>query len=191
MCGILTWLSRDRPIDRALLKSGLAALRHRGPDASGMVLLDFATQQSGLVSVGLAHARLAILDPLSRSDQPFRRGDHLLCYNGEIYNHRELADRFRLTPRSTTSDTEVLLSLLASVGLSGLAEARGMWALTWLDLTRRRLIAARDRYGKKPLFYVAGPSDIVLASEISALRVVLGGAFALRGEALAILLSAG
>src|SRR5918997_270092 len=191
MCGILTWISRGRPIDCARLESGLSALRHRGPDANDVVIVDVATPRSGLVSVGLAHVRLAILDPLPRANQPFRRGDHVICYNGEIYNHRELADRFLLTSRSTTSDTEVLLSLLASVGLAGLAEARGMWAFTWLDIRRKRLIAARDRYGKKPLFYAANPSDIILGSEISALRAVLGGSFALRDEALATFLTEG
>jgi asparagine synthase (glutamine-hydrolysing) len=191
MCGVLTWLSRGQTINRTRLESGLSALRHRGPDASGVVILNVPTPRSGLISVGLAHARLAILDPSLRANQPFRRGDHLLCYNGEIYNHRELAARYRIASRSTTSDTEVLLSLLASVGLAGLAEARGMWAFTWLDLTRRRLIAARDRYGKKPLFYVAGPTDIVLASEIRALRAVLEGSFVLQDEALATFLSEG
>ena len=191
MCGILTWLSRGQTVDRTRLESGLSALRHRGPDASGVAILDLPTQQSGLVSVGLAHARLAIIDPSPRANQPFRRGDHVICYNGEIYNHRELAARFRLASRSTMSDTEVLLSLLVSVGPSGLAHARGMWAFTWLDITRRRLVAARDRYGKKPLFYAAGPAAIVLASEIGALRAVLGVSFGLRDEALATFLSEG
>jgi asparagine synthase (glutamine-hydrolysing) len=143
------------------------------------------------VSVGLAHARLAILDPSPRANQPFRHGDHVICYNGEIYNHHQLAGRLHLSSRSTAGDTEVLLSLLTRAGLNGLAEVGGMWAFTWLDIKRRRLVAARDRYGKKPLFYVAGPTDIVLASEISALRTVLGASFALRDEALATFLSGG
>jgi asparagine synthase (glutamine-hydrolysing) len=191
MCGILTWLSRTRPIDGERLKAGLLALRHRGPDALGITALDVPTQRSGLVSVGLAHARLAILDPLPRANQPFRHGDHVICYNGEIYNHHQLAGRLHLSSRSTVGDTEVLLSLLTRAGLNGLAEVGGMWAFTWLDIERRRLVAARDRYGKKPLFYVAGPTDIVLASEISALRAVLGASFALRDEALATFLSGG
>jgi asparagine synthetase B (glutamine-hydrolysing) len=113
------------------------------------------------VSVGLAHARLSILDPTARADQPFRRGDHVLCYNGEIYNFRELASQHDLSSAlTTTGDTEVLLALLSTAGLGSLSEARGMWAFTWLDMARRRLVAARDRYGKKPLFYIAGPSEI-------------------------------
>ncbi len=191
MCGLLTWLSRGQTVNRTRLEAGLSALRHRGPDASGVVVLDLPTPQLGLVSIGFAHARLAIIDPSPDANQPFRRGDHVICYNGEIYNHRELAARFRIASRSTASDTEVLLSLLATVGPSVLAEARGMWAFTWLDTARRRLIAARDRYGKKPLFYVAGSSDIILASEISALRAVLGGCFTLQDEALATFLAQG
>ena len=148
-----------------------------------------ASEQSGFVSVGLAHARLSIIDPLPRSDQPFRHGDHVICYNGEIYNYRELAARFAC--RLATSDTQVLLSVLGSAGLGGLAWARGMWAFTWLDIRGRRLIAARDRYGKKPLFYVCSRSDIVLASEIDAIRTVLDTSFALRDESLATFLAEG
>lgn len=189
MCGVLSWLSRNRPVDRGRLRSGLSALRHRGPDASGEAVFDLASEQSSAVSVGLAHARLSIIDPLPRSDQPFRRGDHAICYNGEIYNYRELAARFSC--RFATSDTEVLLSVLGSVGLAGLAWARGMWAFTWLDIKGRRLIAARDRYGKKPLFYACTRSDIVFASEIDAIREVLGTSFALRDESLATFLAEG
>ena len=189
MCGVLSWLSRNRPVDRKRLQSGLSALRHRGPDASGRSSSTWRGEQSGFVSVGLAHARLSIIDPLPRSDQPFRHGDHVICYNGEIYNYRELAARFAC--RLATSDTQVLLSVLGSAGLGGLAWARGMWAFTWLDIRGRRLIAARDRYGKKPLFYVCSRSDIVLASEIDAIRTVLDTSFALRDESLATFLAEG
>ena len=189
VCGVLSWLSRNRPVDRKRLQSGLSALRHRGPDASARSSSTWRANSLVSCRSDLLMRGFRSSIPLPRSDQPFRHGDHVICYNGEIYNYRELAARFAC--RLATSDTQVLLSVLGSAGLGGLAWARGMWAFTWLDIRGRRLIAARDRYGKKPLFYVCSRSDIVLASEIDAIRTVLDTSFALRDESLATFLAEG
>ncbi|HVL74033.1 MAG TPA: asparagine synthase (glutamine-hydrolyzing) [Beijerinckiaceae bacterium] len=188
MCGVLTVVSRD-PVAAERLEAGLAALRHRGPDGTGTLVVPVETA-SGTASVGMAHARLAIIDPSPQAAQPFRRGDHVLCYNGEIYNHRELAAGLD-GPLATASDTEVLLRLLAADGPGALARARGMWAFAWLDRARRRLVAARDRYGKKPLFYRVAPGEIVFASEVAGLRAATGRSFPIRDAALATFLAEG
>lgn len=189
MCGVLTWLSRRAPIDSGRIEAGLAAIGHRGPDGSSTLVLP---AEPRLPAIGMAHARLAILDPTARADQPFRRGGDAICFNGEIYNFRELAAGLAPgTVLSTTGDTEVLLALLQERGLAGLGEARGMWAFTWLDRGRRRLVAARDRFGKKPLFYAATGGDIVFASEPSAIRAVLRTRMRMADEALATYLAEG
>ncbi len=126
-----------------------------------------------LAAVGMAHARLAILDLDPRSDQPFETDGHWLAYNGEIYDFRALTPGME---RRTEGDTEALLWLLRQRGLGALAEANGMWAFCWLDPQRRVLTAARDRYGKKPLFYRFDADRIAFASEPGALHVLWGTA---------------
>lgn len=115
------------------------------------------------------HTRLSILDPSPRSDQPLRRGQHTLVYNGEIYNFREVRAALSAAGASfsTDGDTEVLLTLLAQEGLPGLNRAHGMWAFGLLDHGAGTLLAARDRYGKKPLFYYLDDERLCLASEIA------------------------
>ena len=179
MCGLFFAVERHQPVDLARARLATASLRHRGPDGVGeyrfSLPLDGASgsaQACGFVG----HTRLSILDPTAGSAQPFRRGRHTLAYNGEIYNFRAL--RQPLAQRGhqfeTDGDTEVLLALLADGGVAALNQANGMWALCLLDEGLGRLTAARDRYGKKPLFYYADASRICLASEIAPLMLYLG-----------------
>jgi asparagine synthase (glutamine-hydrolysing) len=137
-------------------------LVHRGPDASGFWNADGAH---------LGHRRLSIID-LETGDQPMV-GDSgcVIVHNGEIYNYRELraeleakGDRFR-----THSDTEVLLKAFERFGEDCLEKLVGMFAFAVWDPGRRRLFLARDRLGKKPLFYYQGRRFFAFASEIKAL----------------------
>ena len=105
-----------------------------------------------------------------------------------LYNHRSLGAGLA---RATTGDTELLLHLLASGGVEALNDANGMWAFCWLDGERGRLVAARDRYGKKPLFYAVEPDAIHFASEPQALAILTGRPLAMRGDALAAFLADG
>jgi asparagine synthase (glutamine-hydrolysing) len=156
-------------LGRADLEVMNRVLAHRGPDGAGIHL-------DG--SAGLAHTRLAIIDPVG-GVQPMTTPDgrHTLCFNGEIYNFRELrreleADGFR--PR-TDSDTEVLLHLLATSWTEGLARLNGMFALACWDARWKRLLLARDRLGMKPLYVCEHGGGLLFASEIKAMLPHLPG----------------
>jgi asparagine synthase (glutamine-hydrolysing) len=168
MCGFAIEIVRQGAVNRQRLAAALDALGHRGPDASGQQV-----SRIGDVEVGLAHARLAVLDLDPRAGQPFHIGGHTLVYNGEIYNFAALAAGMALV---TTGDTEVLARLLANEGTAALQRCNGMWALGWLDEAARRFTAARDPFGKKPLFYSMAPGRIAMASTLQALLALTGAA---------------
>jgi len=162
MCGIagVVYFDPTRTVDPALLRRMNEVLAHRGPDDAG-------THVDG--PVGLAHRRLSIIDLSPSGHQPMASasGDHWITYNGEIYNflelRRELEDSgvvFR-----SRSDTEVILALYERFGLDCLRRLRGMFALAIWDGRRRTLFVARDRLGKKPLYYYRDDEKFVFASE--------------------------
>ena len=166
MCGICGFASvrRERPVDRDLVRSMLAKLRHRGPDGEGAV---FGT------GAALGHRRLAIIDLSDAAAQPFEaeRGRVFASVNGEIYNHRALrgdleaqGHRFR-----SHSDCEVVLHLYEEHGADFPERLEGMFAAAVWDDERERLVLARDRLGEKPLYYHEDAERIVFASEIGAL----------------------
>lgn len=172
MCGLFLILERRRPVDLRRARASTQALRHRGPDGIGEWSFDgSATGPDAAPPVAgyAGHTRLSILDPSPRSDQPLRRGQHSLVYNGEMYNFRQVRAALSAAGASfsTDGDTEVLLELLAREGLQGLNRAHGMWAFGLVDHGAGTLLAARDRYGKKPLFYHLDGERLCLASEIA------------------------
>lgn len=171
MCGIFGIVA-DNPDFKASeprLKASATRLGHRGPDSIGLF--------SG-PGVGLAHARLALVDLDPRSDQPFwdDTGRFGLIYNGEVYNFRALRDELRAEGAvfRTTSDTEVVLHMLIRrPAAEALARLNGMFALAFFDRETRQVILARDRFGMKPLYWRHGPVDgmgaLAFASEVKAL----------------------
>ncbi len=178
MCGFAVSIQRHGRVDRNRLQEALRLLGHRGPDASGLEIAQIkGANGEAIAEAGIAHARLSILDLDPRSNQPFRIGENLLAYNGEIYNYRALATGMDL---ATTGDTEVFLRLLMRGDGNALRDANGMWAFCWLDQANRRLVAGRDRYGKKPLFYAMEDDAIYFASEPAALAALMGRPMAMR-----------
>jgi asparagine synthase (glutamine-hydrolysing) len=170
MCGIcgIVRHQMDRPVDRAELERMNDALRHRGPDSSGLALHP---------QVGLAMRRLAIID-LAGGEQPIYNEDEscLIVFNGEIYNfnelHRQLESRghrFR-----TRSDTETILHAYEEYGDECPKHLRGMFAFAIWDSRRKRLFAARDRFGKKPFYYGTWDDTFWFASEVAALKKIRG-----------------
>ena len=140
-----------------------SVLRHRGPDSAG------AYTRNG---VGLAIQRLAVID-LETGDQPIFNEDRsvVVVLNGEIYNYRELRDQLRRSGHTfaTESDTEVIAHLYEDHGLDCIQRLRGMFAFALWDARRERLVLARDRVGKKPLYYSTADSTIWFGSEIKAI----------------------
>ena len=141
----------------------LQTIVHRGPDGEGRL------DRPGLA---LGMRRLAIID-LAGGDQPIfnEDGSVAVVFNGEIYNFRELrADLERRGHRfATRSDTEVLVHGYEQWGDEMLHRLVGMFAFALWDENRRRLLVARDRFGKKPLYYSHRGGEVVFGSEIKAL----------------------
>ena len=146
-------------------------IAHRGPDAGGVW-----AHEDARVSIYLGHRRLSIIDLSSAADQPFRKGNLTLVYNGELYNFREL--RAELSARGTRfvthSDTEVVLEAWRCWGPASLDRFRGMFAFALADAATGELVLARDPLGIKPLFYHQRGDGVVFASELKALLAALG-----------------
>lgn len=166
MCGIAGQVTADRrPVDRHVIAAMGERLRHRGPDDQGVYAQGH---------VGLAHRRLSILDLSQAGHQPMSNeaGTVWIAFNGEIYNYQELRDRLRTDrPFRSRTDTEVLLRLYEDYGLAAIPMLRGMFACAIWDQQAQRLVLARDRLGKKPLFYSVRNGKLAFASELKALLV--------------------
>jgi len=166
MCGIAGYLGEFNP---ALLAEMGAAIVHRGPDGQG-------AWSEG--RVGLAHARLAIIDLSPTGAQPMVSADRrvVVTFNGEIYNFREL--RSRLAGEGVafrgSSDTEVLVELLARFGEKCLPWLNGIFAFAAWFPAERRMILVRDAAGVKPLYWARTAAGYAFASEIKALRPAPG-----------------
>jgi asparagine synthase (glutamine-hydrolysing) len=162
MCGIAGFVGTG---DEATLGAMAACLRHRGPDASGAWV-----SSEGLA--GLAHTRLAIIDLSSGAQQPMASADgrYRISFNGEIYNFAELRKELASYPFKTHSDTEVILAAYGAWGADAFARLRGMFALAIYDSQAQELVLARDRLGKKPLYWSQTARGFIFGSELKALR---------------------
>src|ERR1019366_9080563 len=167
ICGIYNF-GTGEPTDPVALERAASAMTHRGPDGEGFHI-------DG--QMGLANRRLSIID-LPGGHQPMSNEDDSIwiTFNGEIYNYGEL--RQELLTRGhqfrTHSDTETIIHLYEEYDLAFLDHLRGMFALAIWDGRKRRLLLARDRLGVKPLFYRQEPGRLVFASELRALRELMG-----------------
>ncbi|MEZ5404522.1 MAG: asparagine synthase (glutamine-hydrolyzing) [Bryobacteraceae bacterium] len=188
MCGIAGYIPPEGLYpDPALLARMCDAIAHRGPDAYGSFLDP---------TVALGHRRLSIID-LEGGAQPLANEDGSIqtIFNGEIYNYREL--RADLAARghrfATDSDTEVLVHLWEEEGEHMPERLNGMFAFAVWDSNRRSLFLARDRFGKKPLYYTGpGPwGRFAFASELKALRPLPGFAPATDPQAVSDFLALG
>ena len=162
MCGIAGQLAF--PVaDPAVVRRMADSLAHRGPDGDGFY-------HDGPIALG--HRRLSIIDVAGGAQPMFNEdGTLAVIFNGEIYNYKELAAE--LAPRhrfKTVSDTEVLLHLYEEQGERLVERLRGMFSFALWDGPRRRLLAARDRFGEKPFLYRQQPGSLTFASEMTALR---------------------
>jgi len=170
MCGIAGYIGKFLPRFSQLKKTS-TVLQHRGPDGEG-----FYTHCHQKKSVALVHRRLAIIDPDSRSDQPFHYNETVLIYNGEIYNYIEVRKELESLGHvfKTNGDTEVLSHALFQWGEDSLNKLEGMWAFAWYDEKKGRLILSRDRFGEKPLYLWHKNNGLYFASEVKALAALAG-----------------
>jgi asparagine synthase (glutamine-hydrolysing) len=165
MCGIygMYFADRGRPVDEDGLRAMGDAIRHRGPDESG-ILVDGA--------FGFGMQRLSIID-LKTGHQPIGNedGSVQVVFNGEIYNYRELARDLieRGHVLATTSDTEVIVHLWEEYGADCVRHLKGMFAIALWESHSRTLFLARDRLGIKPLYYAEAAAGVVFGSELKAL----------------------
>ncbi len=164
MCGIAGYKSRGR-VCRTTLEAMARSIAHRGPDGEGFCYSDDGT-------LGLAHRRLAVIDP-GHGTQPMqsRGGEAAVTFNGTIYNYLELRRELigRGHPIASYSDTEVLLYAYLEWGERCLERFNGMFAFVIHDRRNRTLFGARDRFGEKPLYYRHDGESFVFASEAKAI----------------------
>ncbi len=168
MCGIAGIVSADSENRVSKIEQMLALMKRRGPDANGL------WQNEKLI---LGHTRLAIIDLSEDANQPFKDPEtgSVLVYNGEIYNFKDLkkeleklGEHFR-----TSSDTEVLLKGFNQWGIKKLlSKTEGMFAFALYQAQHKRLFLARDRFGKKPLYYGFIGGDFIFSSDIRAVKKV-------------------
>jgi len=166
MCGIVGVAVADGRVEPKVLTGMRDVLAHRGPDDAGIWV-----SPDGVM--GLAHQRLAILDLSEAACQPMadEAGRAHIVFNGEVYNFKQVHEylehmgyRFM-----TCSDTEVILNSYLQWGTECLSRLNGMFAFGIYDAGARQIFIARDRVGKKPLYYVNRPGYFAFASELKAL----------------------
>ena len=169
MCGLAGIFHQQAAarVDAALLRRMTTALRHRGPDGDGFYVAP---------GIGLGHRRLAIID-IGGGDQPMYNEDGTVAivFNGEIYNHVALRETLLAKGHvfRNRCDTEAIIHAWESWGPDCLQHLSGMFAFALWDANRRQLFLARDRLGKKPLYYGRGADGtLYFASELAALAEV-------------------
>jgi asparagine synthase (glutamine-hydrolysing) len=167
MCGIVGFVRRGDalPVQESeqVLRLMADTVRHRGPDGEGYLVAGPAA---------LGHRRLSIID-LATGAQPMLNEDGTVAviFNGEIYNFLELRPKLEKAGHvfRTQSDTEVIIHAYEEYGTECLQHFNGMFAFALWDAKKRRLFAARDRMGKKPLYYALRGDTLVFGSELTAL----------------------
>src|SRR5688572_17232611 len=160
IAGIIQWKSQSNLSEA--IKSMTNRIAHRGPDAEGYYVDD---------AIALGHRRLSIIDLSEAANQPM--ADHtnryLIIDNGEIYNYREVKSEITDYPFRTESDSEVILAAYAKWGTGCVKKLNGMFAFAIWDKWEKELFIARDRIGKKPLYYYLSNEHFVFGSEIRSL----------------------
>ncbi|NDV27183.1 asparagine synthase (glutamine-hydrolyzing) [Desulfovibrio sp. JC010] len=187
MCGIVGFfaINGDSRISQAEIKDMTRAIKHRGPNDSGCLLIDKSSGEHAMFrddenspslkygQIGLGHRRLSILDLSERGQQPMGHSATgvWIVFNGEVYNYVELAEELKKLGHSfeTTTDTEVVLKAYVEWGIGCFSRFNGMWGLAIYDPRSDVLHLSRDRFGKKPLYYYESGRHVLFSSEIKSL----------------------
>ena len=168
MCGIAGFCKADENWEKNI-KAMNDRMFHRGPDAGG-----FWKEDNGEIVLG--HRRLSIIDLSEAGSQPMisHSKRFAIAYNGEIYNHRKLAEKLKsdghVSEFRGTSDTEIPLEAFEAYGVDEtLSMIKGMFAIALYDRDQRKLVLVRDRVGEKPLYYGKLDGRFIFGSEIGVL----------------------
>jgi len=169
LCGIAGYFSKNgAKIDKNVLVAMTDSMIHRGPDEEGHYI-------NSACNLGLGHRRLSIID-LATGQQPLANEDDSIwiTFNGEIYNFKELIRELEGKGHifRTKSDTEAIVHAYEEWGTDAVKKLRGMFAFAIWDENKKCLLIARDRVGKKPLYYVDDPGRFVFGSEIKSILSV-------------------
>ena len=161
MCGIAGIIKKNNEkVEKSEINKMLKSIKHRGPDGENIYLDD---------NIGFGHVLLKIQDISDASIQPYEYNDLVLCYNGEIYNYKELREELISKNYSfdTDGDTEVLIKLLNEYGLDKTLDLiEGCFAFSIYNKKTKTTYIVRDRFGIKPLYYYFGDNKIIFCSEI-------------------------
>ncbi|MHA7918041.1 asparagine synthase (glutamine-hydrolyzing) [Alloalcanivorax xenomutans] len=168
MCGIAFAISKF-PVKGFIEEAGSIQV-HRGPDNQ-----NFSLYQFGEFYVGMGHQRLSILDLSEKGSQPMRSrsGRYEMVFNGEIYNYREIQKKYNIQGLRSGTDSEVAIELIEKIGIARASqEFNGMWSIIALDHCNGEILISRDRFGKKPLYYMQRDEEIFFSSEARTLLAV-------------------
>ena len=167
MCGISGYFGKTK-IDLNKKKI-INSLKHRGPDNQSIF------EKYAKNNLFLAFSRLSIIDLNNRSNQPFTFKNFIICFNGEIYNFKEIRENLKKKGIKfiTNSDTEVLIKFIYYEGIEKINKLEGMWAFVLYDTKKDKLIFCKDRFGEKPLYYIKKNKNIYFASEISQIKKLI------------------
>lgn len=156
MCGLFGKFGQNETFDGDEVEEQFQLIAARGPDGRGITKTEKCI---------LGHTLLAIQDP-GNAIQPMysKSGKSLIVFNGEIYNFKELINRFQMTNLRSLSDTEVVLELIESNGTQIIDWFEGMFAFAFLNIEHNQITLCRDRYGEKPLFYSIDDASLYFAS---------------------------
>ncbi len=175
MCGITggMWCDEQKSIGVSVLDAMVDSLEHRGPDDRGTHIEPLHRDVTGLVpGIALGFRRLSIID-LAGGHQPMSNedGSVWLVFNGEVYNYRDLRRRLEGSGHTfrTDSDSETIVHLYEDLGIECFSHLNGMFSVAIWDRVKRQVILARDRLGKKPLFYQWLDGQLLFGSELKAL----------------------
>lgn len=181
MCGICGFISKKEIKQDQLIYMNNQMI-HRGPDDSGAEIYN---AKDGY-TIGFAHRRLSILDLSILGHQPMHSSDNRISvvFNGEIYNFKELKKELHDYPFHSNCDTEVIIAAYLKWGISCLDKFNGMFAIALYDRENGNVFLARDRIGKKPLYYWLDDKNLVFASELKPIMCCPGFTKTLRKEIL-------
>ena len=170
MCGIGFIIGKTPNELRSHLNSMVLGMRHRGPDASGILIKKISSYQK----IGFMHTRLSLLDLSIKGNQPMKdeKSGNILVYNGEIYNYLDIKKQLEAKGEmfQSTSDTEVILKAYRHYGLKKLIKKiNGMYSFVIWDEKEKCTIIVRDKFGIKPLYYISNKSFFACSSECTSL----------------------